>query len=73
MEDYWAVAKTYENIIECLWRKDKAQINVNEMLEICDKAIDGFADSNNINTLFGTMETIAQLSNKGVAKGWKTQ
>lgn len=62
MRDSWAVAKTYENIVECLWLKFREGIDVKSMLEICDKAIEGFASANGLNTLFVTMENIARLA-----------
>lgn len=60
LNDNWAVAKNYENIIDCLWRKNKTNIDINQMLELCDKAIEGFALSNALNTLFVTMDNIAK-------------
>lgn len=60
LHDNWAVAKNYDNIIDCLWKKDKTNIDTSKMLEFCDKAIEGFAISNSLNTLFVTMDSIAK-------------
>ena len=59
MDDEWAIAKNYETMIDCLWRRDKEHINIAEILDICDKAVDGFAEANSLNMLLTTMESIA--------------
>jgi hypothetical protein len=59
MNDNWAVAKNYENIIICLFEKDKENISLDELFEYSEKAIDNFVIENSQNTLYMTLEKIA--------------
>lgn len=60
LNDNWARAKNYENIVDCLWKKQKTAVDLNQVIDACDKAIEGFAMSNALNTLFVTMDSIAK-------------
>ena len=60
LNDSWAVAKNYENILDCMWLKNKHNINITNALEVSEKAIEGFAISNSLNTLFVVLDKIAK-------------
>ena len=60
LNDSWAVAKNYENILDCMWLRDKQNIDINKALNVSEKAIEGFAISNSLNTLFVVLDKIAK-------------
>lgn len=60
LNDNWAVAKNYENIINCLYLEKQEDVSLEQIFKYTDLAIDQFAMENSQNTLYMTLETIAK-------------
>lgn len=60
MGDNWAVARAYENIIDCQFLKSKEKFEVEKLISLCDLAVDNFAMGNSMNTLYNLMDKIGK-------------
>ena len=63
LNDNWAVAKNYENIIDCQFLRDKDSMKVEQVLQLCDLAIELFAIENALNNIFVVMDKLAKFGN----------
>lgn len=60
LNDNWAVAKNYENVINCLFLDKQENISTDEIFKYTELAIDQFAMENSQNTLYMSLENIAK-------------
>jgi hypothetical protein len=60
LNDNWATAKNYENIIDCQFLRDKNSLSAEKVLQLCDTAIDMYAMENSLNSIFTVMDKLAK-------------